>query len=88
MNTEEKPTPEIKEDSPASVDDSKFLVPTERYLKTGSHIGTKFKAGEMRKFIFKTRKDGLNVFDITTIDQRISVAARFLSRFEPRQIMT
>ncbi len=57
-----------------------MLIPTEKYLKTGSHIGTKFKTGDMKKFIFKTRKDGLKVLDIPTIDERIRIAANFITK--------
>lgn len=63
------------------------LIPTEKYLKIGCHIGTKFKSGDMKKFLFKTRKDGLKVFDITTIDERIKIAINFLSKFPPEKIV-
>ena len=38
---------------------SNTLVSSEKYLKTGVHIGTKYKSGEMRKYIYKSRRDGL-----------------------------
>ncbi len=60
----------------------KNLVELERYLKTGSHIGTRFKTGSMKRYIFKKRKDGLNVLDVENIDEKIRVAAEFISRFE------
>ncbi len=63
------------------------LVELDRYLKTGSHIGTKFKTGDMRRYIFKQRKDGLRVLDVSTIDERIRIAAKFLSRFVPEKII-
>jgi len=69
-----------------AVTDEKTLVPSEKYLKTGCHIGTKFTSGDMKKYIFKKRKDGLNVLDISTIDERIRLAAEFLSNFEPSRI--
>jgi small subunit ribosomal protein S2 len=58
------------------------LVPLDKYLKTGAHIGTKFKSGDMNRYIFKKRKDGLNVLDVENIDERIRIAAGFISRFE------
>ncbi len=58
----------------------KMLLDADKYLKTGSHIGTVFKTGEMKRFVYKTRKDGLKVFDIQLIDERISIAAEFLAR--------
>lgn len=64
----------------------KQLVPTEKYLTTGSHIGTIFKNGDMMRFIFKKRKDGLFVLDVENIDKRIQVAAQFLSQFPHQRI--
>lgn len=65
----------------------KQLVPTEKYLTTGSHIGTVFKNGDMQRFIFKKRKDGLYVLDVENIDKRIQIAAQFLSQFQPKKIV-
>src|SRR3989338_61728 len=59
----------------------KTLVEAEKYLKSGVHIGTRYKSGEIRKYIFKMRKDNLNVMDIQTIDSRIRVAAKFLAKY-------
>jgi small subunit ribosomal protein S2 len=67
--------------------EEKFLVPTDEYLKSGIHIGTKFKTKYMGKFIYKTRPDGLSVLNLQKIDERISVAARFLAQFEPKDIL-
>lgn len=64
----------------------KTLIPTEKYLKIGCHIGTRFKSGDMKRYIFKNRKDGLKVLDIETIDERIRMAVELLSRFEPKDI--
>ncbi len=64
----------------------KTLIPTEKYLKIGCHIGTKFKSGDMKRYIFKNRKDGLKVLDIETIDERIRLAVELLSRFDPKTI--
>jgi small subunit ribosomal protein S2 len=41
----------------------------------------------MRRFIFKVRQDGLYVLDIRKLDERIRVAAKFLSRYEPSKIL-
>jgi len=67
--------------------DSKHLIELDEYLKTGSHIGTKFKTGDMKRYIFKQRKDGLRVLDVETIDSRLRVAAKFLARFDPAGII-
>jgi small subunit ribosomal protein S2 len=67
--------------------DEKFLVPTEEYLKSGIHIGTKFKTRYMENFIYKTRPDGLSVLNLQRIDERIAIAAKFLSRYDPEDIL-
>lgn len=65
----------------------KTLVPSEKYLKTGCHIGTTFKSGDMRRYVFKKRTDGLKVLDIMVIDERIRMAVDFLSKFPPEKIV-
>jgi small subunit ribosomal protein S2 len=64
-----------------------YLVPPDDYLAAGVHIGTQIKTGDMKKFIFKVRQDGLYVLDIRKLDERIRVAAKFLSRYEPSKIL-
>src|SRR3989338_4788764 len=64
-----------------------FLVPTVHYLKSGIHIGTKFKTKYMQKFIYKTRPDGLSVLNIQKIDERIRIAAHFLAQYSPEDIL-
>ena len=64
-----------------------LLVPTDEYLKSGIHIGTKFKTRYMEKFIYKTRPDGLTVLNIQQIDERIRLAAQMLSSYTPEQIV-
>ncbi|MFC1753089.1 30S ribosomal protein S2 [Thermoproteota archaeon] len=67
--------------------DDKLLVPIDQYLKAGVHIGTKFKTKYMSNFIYKTRPDGLFVLNLQKIDERIAIAANFLSQFEPEDIL-
>ncbi|MDP6648236.1 MAG: 30S ribosomal protein S2 [Candidatus Woesearchaeota archaeon] len=67
--------------------EEKFLVATDEYLKSGIHIGTKFKTKYMEKFIFKTRPDGLSVLNLQKIDERLNVAAKFLAQYEPEDIL-
>ncbi len=64
-----------------------LLVSNEEYLKSGIHIGTKFKTKYMKEFIYKTRPDGLSVLNIEAIDKRIRIAADFLSRYNPGEIL-
>ncbi|MBI1974177.1 30S ribosomal protein S2 [Candidatus Micrarchaeota archaeon] len=63
------------------------LLSLEKFLESGVHIGSKFRNGEMKRFIYKTRPDGLSVLDVSVINERVRVAARFLSRYEPSDIL-
>ncbi len=64
-----------------------LLVPTEVYLKSGIHIGTKYKTKYMEDFIYKTRPDGLSILNLEKIDQRLKIAAKLLSNYEPEEIL-
>ena len=64
-----------------------FLVPQDSYLKAGIHIGTKFRTKYMGQFIYKTRPDGLSVLNLQKIDERIKLAANFLSKYRPEDII-
>ena len=67
--------------------EEKFLVSTDEYLKSGIHIGTKFKTKYMEKFIYKTRPDGLSVLNLQKIDERLNIAAKFLAQYNPEDIL-
>lgn len=64
-----------------------LLIDSNEYLKSGIHIGTKFKTKYMAGFIYKTRPDGLSVLNLKKIDERIALAANFLSQYEPDEIL-
>lgn len=67
--------------------EEQFLVAQDVYLKSGIHIGTKFRTKYMADFIYKTRSDGLSVLNLQKIDERLNVAAAMLSRYEPEEII-
>lgn len=67
--------------------DESFLVPRDVYLKSGIHIGTKFRTKAMEQFIYKTRPDGLSVLNLQKIDERIKIAAAFLAQYSPEDIL-
>ena len=67
--------------------EEKFLVPRDVYLKSGIHIGTKFRTKYMEPFIYKTRPDGLSVLNLQKIDERIKTAASFLAQYSPEEIL-
>lgn len=78
----EKEAREIREDEAYE-----YLIPTDEYLAAGVHIGTQIKSGDMRRFIYKVRPDGLYVLDIRQLDERLKAAGRFLAKFEPSRIL-
>ncbi len=67
--------------------ESTFLVPQDVYLKSGIHIGTKFRTKYMDSFIYKTRPDGLSVLNLQKIDERIRMAANMLSHYVAEDIL-
>ncbi len=64
-----------------------LLIDSNEYLKSGIHIGTKFKTKYMANFIYKTRPDGLSVLNLKKIDERIALAANLLSQYEAKDIL-
>jgi len=63
------------------------LIPIDQYLAAGVHIGTQQKTEDMKRFIYRVRADGLYVLDVKATDERIKIAAKFLSRFDPVRIL-
>lgn len=68
-------------------EEQELLVPNDEYLKTGIHIGTKFKTKHMADFIYKTRPDGLSVLNVQKIDERLRQAATLLASYKPEDIL-
>jgi small subunit ribosomal protein S2 len=58
-----------------------MLVNKTEYLTAGMHIGMKSCTPYMRQFVYKIRDDGLAVFNLKKVDQRIRTAIGFLSGF-------
>ncbi len=82
-------TEEVKAEAaetPAAPPGEELLLPQDTLLSAGIHIGTRMKTGDMEQFIYRVRPDGLFVLDVKKTDERIRVAAKFLSRFEPAKI--
>ncbi len=51
------------------------------YLSCGIHIGTKLLTGDARRFIYRQTNYGLYVIDLTQTDERLIIAAKFLSKY-------
>jgi small subunit ribosomal protein S2 len=65
----------------------KSLIPVDEYLAAGVHIGTQQKTEDMKRFVYRVRADGLYVLDVKATDERIKIAANFLSKFDPARIL-
>ncbi|MCD6196439.1 MAG: 30S ribosomal protein S2 [Staphylothermus sp.] len=63
-----------------------LLIPLDKYLAAGVHIGTHICTKFMEPFVYRVRNDGLYILDIRKIDERIRIAAKFLARYEPEKI--
>lgn len=71
----------------ADMADEELLVPLEKYLAASVHIGTKFRTKSMAEFVYKINPAGLAILNVQKIDQRISLVAKFLSKFKPEDIV-
>ncbi|MEM3227936.1 MAG: 30S ribosomal protein S2 [Candidatus Micrarchaeaceae archaeon] len=63
------------------------IMNKEDYLKVGINIATRTKSPGMKKFIYRTRDDGLYLLDLDTIDSRLGAAARMIASYEPKDIV-
>lgn len=66
--------------------DEGLLLPRDTLLSAGIHIGMRMRTKDMDQFIYRVRPDGLFVLDVKKTDERLRIAAKFLSRFEPAKI--
>ncbi len=67
--------------------EQEFLADQNDYLEAGIHIATKMKSPGMKKFIYKTRDDGLYLLDLNTIDKRIRFASKMVSSYAPKDVV-
>ncbi|MDI6738117.1 MAG: 30S ribosomal protein S2 [Nanoarchaeota archaeon] len=67
--------------------EEQLLIPLDTYLKVGLHIGTKFRTKYMEPFIYKVRPDGLAVMNVKKISERIEMAGRLMSQYEPKDVI-
>ena len=69
------------------MENEQLLTDQSAYLEAGVHIGTKVTTPGMRRFIYKIREDGLFLLNLSTINERISYAAKMLAKFEAKEIV-
>ncbi len=79
--------PEVQKSEREIQGQTPLLIPEDLYLSSGVHIGTQQKSADMKKFLFKVRSDGLYMLDFKKTDKRIRMAANFLAKFEPKEIL-
>ncbi len=70
-----------------SKEEQLLLAPAELYIEAALNMGTKFKSKYMKNFIYKTRPEGIHVIDVRSIDERIRIAAKFISYYEGERIL-
>ena len=58
---------------------STLLIPQEKYLSSGVHIGMVAKTADMKRFIYKVRPNGLAVLNVGMLDRRVGHAASMLA---------
>lgn len=64
-----------------------MTIPEETYMTSGAHIGTRQKTADIKDFIYKVRNDGLYIIDVKKTDERIKTAAKFITKFDPANIL-
>ena len=64
-----------------------LLIQRDDYLAAGIHIGTQIKSADMDPFIYRITRSGLYVIDIRKTDNRLRVASKFISRFDPNKVV-
>jgi len=69
------------------MEEQTLLVQLDDYLKSGLHIGNKFRTKFMSKFIYKIRPDGLSILDVESIDKRLSIASNLISKYNEKDII-
>lgn len=57
-----------------------LLIPREKYLSAGVHIGMTTKTANMKRFIYKIRPNGLAVLNVGLLDKRIGYAVNMIAK--------
>lgn len=54
----------------------------------GCHLGGKKITKQMRKYVYTVRKDGIAIFDVNKIYEKIQVAARIIASVDPDSVIS
>ena len=84
QKTEEQQPEKTKEDKETNKD---MAISEETYMTSGAHIGTRQKTSDIKEFIYKVRNDGLYIIDVKKTDERIKFAAKFLAKYDPKDVL-
>jgi small subunit ribosomal protein S2 len=68
-------------------DNQSMSISEEIYMTSGAHIGTRQKTADIKDFIYKVRNDGLYIIDVKKTDERIKTAAKFISKYDPKNVL-
>jgi small subunit ribosomal protein S2 len=85
MTKEEKITE--KDEIATNNEETNMLISEEIYMTSGAHIGTRQKTADIKEFIYKVRNDGLYIIDVKKTDEKIKTAAKFISKYNPEDIL-
>jgi len=77
----------MSEEKEKQTDETTMIAPEETYMTSGVHIGTRQKTADIKDFIYKVRNDGLYIIDVKKTDERIKIAAKLLSKYDPSRIL-
>lgn len=78
---------EEKQEKEQKKQDDGMAIPEETYMTSGAHIGTRQKTADIKEFVYKVRNDGLYIIDVKKTDDRIKKAAKFISKYDPNNIL-
>lgn len=84
QKTEEQEPEKIEENKDTNTD---MTISEEIYMTSGAHIGTRQKTSDIKEFIYKVRNDGLYIIDVKKTDERIKLAAKFLAKYDPKDVL-
>lgn len=84
--SEIKESEEISEEKIKEKEQETLLVPLEEYIKTATHLGTRVITPGMREYVYRRKADGVAVMNTKKIDDKIEIAANFLSQYSPEDI--
>jgi small subunit ribosomal protein S2 len=71
----------------AKTETEEFLIPSDTYMASGIHIGTKIRTKQMMPFVYKINPNGLCTLNLSETDRRLRLAAKMLSKYRPSDIV-